>query len=233
MPDVDIDTIAPEVTLAAFQTSGQVCIATKRIYVHDSIYEPFLAKMKETAAKLKVGNTDDEGVLMGPVQNKMQFERVKEFFAHAKDNNLTFASGGPTSYEQNGKGYFIQPTIIANPPDSSMVVREEAFGPIVPVLKWSNEDDVIARANDSKSGLGGSVWGRDLQKAEEIADRIETGSVWINSLAMANPAIYFPAVKDSGIGGEWGKTGKIAYCNAQVKHIWKQPQTPAKMMGIA
>lgn len=233
MPDVDIDTVAPEVVLAAFQTSGQVCIATKRIYVHESIYDPFLAKMQEAAAKMKVGTPDEEGVLMGPVQNKMQFERVKEFFAHAKDNNLSFATGGPTSYEQSGKGYFIQPTIIANPPDSSMVVREEAFGPIVPVMKWSTEDEVIARANDSPNGLGGSVWATDVNKAEVMADRLETGTVWINSMGMPHPMHFFPAVKESGIGGEWGKLGKLTYCNPQVKHIWKQPPNVAKMMGIA
>ena len=104
MPDVDIDRAAPEVALAAFMVSGQVCVATKRIYVHESIYEPFLTKLKQAVNRLVVGKQNDDGVILGPVQNKPQFDRVLKFFQHAEENGLDFATGGPKSYEQSGKG---------------------------------------------------------------------------------------------------------------------------------
>jgi acyl-CoA reductase-like NAD-dependent aldehyde dehydrogenase len=219
LPDVDIKKIAPEVVMGAFQNSGQVCVATKRIFIHESIYKEFLAEIVSFTKTLKTGNPDDGDNMLGPVQNKMQYERVKGFFEDSKSKGYTFAAGEPDVAAS--KGYFIQPTIIDNPPDDSRIIQEEPFGPIVPTQPWSDLEEVIARANNTKSGLGACVWGADVEKASKIARRLEAGSVFVNSFEKPTPQAIFGGHKESGIGGEWGKTGLLAYCNPHVIHVYK------------
>lgn len=127
LPDVDIEKTAPEVAMGAFFNSGQVCVATKRIYIHQDIYEPFVAKMVEFAKNMKVGSSEEDGVLMGPIQNSMQYEKVKGFFEDSKAKGYKFAVGSP-EISSSGKGFFIQPTIIDNPPNDSRIIQEEPFG---------------------------------------------------------------------------------------------------------
>lgn len=219
LPDVDIKKVAPEVVMGAFQNSGQVCVATKRIYIHESIYKEFLEEMVRFTKSVKVGNPDDGDNLLGPVQNSMQYEKVKEFFADSKAKGYKFAVGEPDV--ASGKGFFIQPAIIDNPPNDSRIVAEEPFGPIVPTQPWSDLDEVIARANDSKMGLGACVWGKDVEKASQVARRLEAGSVFVNSWEKPTPQAIFGGHKESGIGGEWGKTGLLAFMNAHVIHVYK------------
>lgn len=126
LPDVDIMQVAPQVVMGSFMNSGQVCIATKRIYIHESIYEPFVQAMVAVTQTLKVGNPSEEGVMVGPVQNKMQYDRVKGFFEDSKAKGYKFATGA--SDVPDGKGYFIAPTIIDNPPNDSRIIQEEPFG---------------------------------------------------------------------------------------------------------
>lgn len=123
-PDVDIAKTAPGVVMGAMFNSGQMCVATKRIYIHSDIYEPMLKAMVEFAKSLKVGQGDEEGVMVGPIQNEMQYHRVKGFFEDSKKKGHVFAAGGEN---ENEKGYFINPTIVDNPPSDSRVVMEEAF----------------------------------------------------------------------------------------------------------
>lgn len=149
----------------------------------------------------------------------MQYEKVKDFFKDTKDKGYKFAVGNADI--PAGKGFFIQPAIIDNPPEESRIVQDEPFGPIVPTLKWKDEDDVIRRANATTTGLGGCVWGKDVERAQRIARRMETGSVWINSYEKPTPTAFFGGHKESGIGGEWGKEGLKAYLNAQVLQIYK------------
>lgn len=219
LPDVDIKKVAPEVVMGAFQNSGQVCVATKRIYVHESIYKEFLNEMVNFTKTIKVGNPDDGDNLLGPIQNSMQYERVKGFFADSKAKGYKFAAGEPDV--ASGKGYFIQPTIIDNPPNYSRIIAEEPFGPIVPAQPWSDLDEVIARANDTNTGLGACVWGKDVEKAKSIARRLEAGSVFVNSWEKPTPQAIFGGHKESGIGGEWGKTGLLAFMNPHVIHVYK------------
>lgn len=131
-----------------------------------------------------------------------------------QEHNYKFAVGD--AEVKAGKGFFIQPTIIDNPPDDSRIVQEEPFGPIVPTLPWTDEEDVIKRANATNTGLGACVWGKDLAKAESIGRRLEAGSVFINSWEKPTPQAFFGGHKESGIGGEWGGEGLKAYCNAHV-----------------
>ena len=137
--------------------------------------------------------------------------------SHVDQCNYTMAlKGGPNS---DSKGYFVSPSIVDNPPEDSRIVREEPFGPIVPILKWSDEDDVLDRANNTDTGLGASVWSKDLNRAERMARCLQAGSVWINSHFDVSPSVPFGGHKISGIGSEWGMTGFKAYCNS--RSIWK------------
>ncbi|KAF2017782.1 aldehyde dehydrogenase [Aaosphaeria arxii CBS 175.79] len=219
LPDVDIKKVAPEVVMGAFQNSGQVCVATKRIYIHESIYKEFLEEMVNFTKTIKVGNPDDGDNLLGPIQNSMQYEKVKGFFADSKAKGYKFAVGEPDVAAS--KGFFIQPTIIDNPPNDSMIITEEPFGPIVPTQPWSDIDEVIARANNTNTGLGGCVWGKDVEAAKKVAKRMEAGSIFVNSYEKPTPQAIFGGHKESGIGGEWGTTGLLAFMNAHVIHVYK------------
>ncbi|KAH7559079.1 aldehyde dehydrogenase domain-containing protein [Bipolaris maydis] len=219
LPDVDIKKVAPEVVMGAFQNSGQVCVATKRIYIHESIYKEFLQEMVNFTKQIKVGSPDDGDNMLGPVQNQMQYERVKGFFEDSKSKGYNFAVGEPDVAPS--KGFFITPTIIDNPPNDSRIIQEEPFGPIVPTQPWSDLEEVIARANDTNTGLGACVWGKDVEKASKIARRLEAGSVFVNSFEKPTPQALFGGHKESGIGGEWGTTGLLAYCNPHVIHVYK------------
>jgi acyl-CoA reductase-like NAD-dependent aldehyde dehydrogenase len=128
-PDVDIDKVVQEVTIGSFWNTAQVCIATKRVYIHESIYREFVDKMAGFVKHMKVGSSDEEGVMVGPMQNEMQYEKVKTYFADSKKNGYKFLGDDVVAAS---KGFFIQPTIIDNPPNDSRIVQEEPFGPILP-----------------------------------------------------------------------------------------------------
>ena len=164
--DVDIATVAPAIASLAFLNSGQICIAIKRVFVHSSIYDKFRDAMVEFAKNLKVGEGLEDGVFMGPVQNGMQYDRVKTFFEGIKKENQTVALDGQFV---DSVGYFIQPTIIDTPSESSRIVQEEPFGPIVLLMPFDTEEEAIARANKTDQSLGASVWSKDLERAERVA----------------------------------------------------------------
>jgi acyl-CoA reductase-like NAD-dependent aldehyde dehydrogenase len=229
LPDVDIAHVAPKVAMGSFFNTGQVCVATKRIYVHESIYRPFLEAMVAFTSQLKVGEPGGEGFqirgsrressTLGPIQNKMQFEKVKGLFENSKRNGYKFATGQDTVEES--MGYYIKPAIIDNPPDDARIVTEEAFGPIVPCQSWRDETEVVARANNTKAGLAATVWGKNLKRCEKIALQMEAGSVFINSFAQPTPWAPFGGMKESGMGSEWGRSGILAYMNQKVIHQFK------------
>lgn len=219
MPDVDIEKVAPQVAMGAFINSGQVCVATKRIYIHESIYRPFVDAMVNFTKTLKVGDGFEPGVMIGPIQNSMQYEKVKGFFADSKTNNHKFAVGSADVAES--KGYFIRPAIVDNPPNGSRLVEEEPFGPIVPTQPWSDLEEVIERANNTDTGLAACVYGKDVAAAEKVAERLEAGSVFVNSSERPTVEGFFGGHKQSGIGGELGKTGIFSYCNILVMHTYK------------
>ncbi|KAF7513834.1 hypothetical protein GJ744_006448 [Endocarpon pusillum] len=219
LPDVDIAKTAPQVALGAFLNSGQICVAIKRIYIHKDIYRPFVDALISFTEQLKIGTPKGENVMLGPLQNEMQYEKVKTFFEDSKKNGYKFVAG--TDNVEEGKGYFIKPAIIDNPPNDSKIVTEEPFGPIVPCQPWEDEAEVIARANNTKAGLAASVFGKDLERCERIANQIESGSVFINSFAKPRPMAIFGGMKESGIGGEWGKLGMLSFMIPQAIHRYK------------
>lgn len=212
LPDVDIEATAKELFWAAFQNSAQFCVAAKRVYIHEAIYDRLAQAIVDYAATVKVGDGSQQGTDLGPIQNRMQFEKLKELLADAKANGLRFLAGGEIPA---GAGFFVPITIIDNPPESARVVTEEAFGPVLPLLKFSDIDEVIARANDTDYGLAASVWSKDIEQARAIAERIEAGTVWINEIHSFSPHIAFGGHKQSGIGIENGLDGLAEYTNAQ------------------
>jgi acyl-CoA reductase-like NAD-dependent aldehyde dehydrogenase len=174
--DIDVEATAQKVTSLAFLNSGQICLAIKRIYVHEDVYEQFRDAAVKFAQTIKSGEGNEEGVFLGPVQNSMQFEKVKTFFSDIEKEKWNVAVGGKN--DASKPGYFIAPTIIDRPAEDSRIVTEEPFGPIVPLLTWKDEDDVVKRANNTKMGLGASVWSKDLDEAARIAKQLDAGSVW-------------------------------------------------------
>ncbi|KAB5545553.1 aldehyde dehydrogenase-like protein [Coniochaeta sp. 2T2.1] len=219
--DVDIDKCVPKIATMAFLNSGQICMLAKRIYVHESIYDEFRDAMVEfTRNNIKTGGGFDEGVVVGPIQNAAQFELVRDMYSEIGRQGWKVALEGKV--RTTGKGYFVEPAIIDNPPEDSRIVVEEPFGPIVPLLAWSAEDEVIDRANALETGLGTSVWSRDVKKAERMARRISAGSVWVNSHFDVAPNVPFGGHKSSGIGMEWGIEGFRHFTNSRSIWVWKK-----------
>lgn len=216
LPDVDLDAVAGQIFMGAFFNSAQICVATKRLYVHEDIYEALRDRLAAIAQSAKVGDGAEQGTMLGPIQNRRQYERVAELLEDAKANNLSLIQGGSVP---EGEGYFIPVTIVDNPPEQSRVVQEEAFGPILPMLKFSDIDDVIERANDSDYGLGGTVWSGDPAKGLEIARRLETGTVWVNQMLNLRPDTPFAGRKNSGFGVENGMEGLLEYVAPQAVYV--------------
>lgn len=212
LPDVDVEKTAKELFWAAFQNSAQFCVAAKRIYIHEKIYDDLAKALVDYARTVKMGDGLQQGTDLGPIQNKMQFEKLKDLLADAKATGCRFLLGGEADQRP---GYFIPVTIIDNPPENSRVVVEEAFGPILPLLKFSDVDDVIDRANNTDYGLAASVWSEDLRVAKGIAERIEAGTVWINEVHSFSPHVAFGGHKQSGIGIENALEGLAEYTNSQ------------------
>lgn len=208
LPDVDVAQIAEPLFWAAFTNSGQVCVATKRLYVHEDVYDEVVEALRGIAARIRVGDGRDPHTELGPVQNRQQYERVRALIRESRDAGYHFISGGEPP---DGPGFFIPVTLVDNPPEDSRVVQEEAFGPVLPILRYSDIDAVIARANASEYGLGGSVWSSDIDRAADIAARIETGTVWINSAQGITPFAAFAGHKQSGLGVENGLAGLLEF----------------------
>jgi acyl-CoA reductase-like NAD-dependent aldehyde dehydrogenase len=213
LDDVDPKTAAPGIFAGAFQNSGQVCIAMKRLYVHESIYDEMCSELATLAEAAVVGDGLEQGVTHGPLQNKMQYEKVREMLADAAKHGTVLA-GGPAP----DKGYFIRPTIVRDISDGVRLVDEEQFGPVLPVIKYSDPEDALARANSSPYGLGGSVWSKDVARAHAIAERMDAGTVWINKHLDLAPNIPFGGAKQSGIGRELGPDALDAF--SDVKNVF-------------
>jgi len=203
LDDVDPKTTAPELFQSAFQNNGQVCIAMKRLYVHESIYDKMCDELAELARNAIVGDGLKQGTQLGPLQNRMQFDKVMETIEDAKKTGNVIAGGS----RADQKGYFIQPTIVRDIEDGTRLVDEEQFGPVLPIIKFSDEDDAVARANASPYGLGGSVWSSNAERAYAVADKMNSGTIWVNKHAELAPNIPFGGSKNSGLGTELGEEG--------------------------
>ena len=215
LDDVDVRATAQAIFGSAFLNCGQVCLAIKRAYVHADIYDAMCAELARLAQEAIVGDGLEQGTGIGPIQNKAQYEKVKGFLDAARAEGTIIAGGEALERA----GYFIAPTIVRDVTDGAKIVDEEQFGPILPVIKFDNIDDVIARANASEYGLGGSVWGGDIDRAIAVANRMATGQVWVNQHIAIGPHIPMAGFKQSGLGAEQSVEGLAEYTQLQVVNI--------------
>lgn len=212
LDDAHPKTAAKGIFEGAFQNSGQVCLAIKRLYVHESIYDEMCNELVQLAEAAVVDDGLKQGTQLGPLQNKMQYEKVKGFLDDARKNGKVVAGGEV----MDRPGYFIRPTIVRDIAEGSRLVDEEQFGPVLPILKYSDTDEAIRRANNTAYGLGASVWSSNLERAHEVASRLEAGTVWINKHLDMAPHIPFGGAKTSGLGVEFAEEGLNEFTQLQV-----------------
>lgn len=210
LPDVDPAQIAEGLFWGGFINNGQTCAAMKRLYVHEDAYDAVCDALVEFARNIPMGDGMAEDSILGPIQNQMQFEKVKRLVDAGKKGGRVLLGGEP------GEGLFFPATIIADLDNENPLVAEEQFGPVLPIIKFSDVDNAVAQTNASENGLGGSVWSKDIKKAKEIALQMECGSVWINKHGAIQPNAPFGGVKKSGLGVEFGEEGLQEYTDVQV-----------------
>jgi len=210
--DVNAEEIAEGLYWGAFSNNGQTCAAMKRAYVHEDVYDDVCEALAAFTKNVPVGDGMDENSIQGPVQNQMQFDHVKRLVDDAKGKGSVLTGGEP------GEGLFFPPTVIAGLNNGDALVDQEQFGPALPIIKFSDETEVMAAANDNVNGLGGSIWTRDIEKARSMARDMECGSVWINAHGAIRPDAPFGGVKSSGLGVEFGEEGLNEYTDIQVVH---------------
>ncbi len=217
LDDVDVKETAAKIYNAGTYNAGQICVAVKRIYVPDALYDAFCEELAALAGLSQVGDGMEEGTQIGPLQNRMQFDKVRALLEETRSVGKVIAGGEAL----DRPGFFIAPTVVRDVKDSDRIVVDEQFAPILPVLAYSDLDDAIARINASIYGLAGSVWGADLERAAAVAERIDSGTVWINSHMGLDPELPFRGAKQSGIGVEQGQEGLFEYTQARVISVPK------------
>jgi acyl-CoA reductase-like NAD-dependent aldehyde dehydrogenase len=215
LPDCDPSAIAERLFWGAFINSGQTCAALKRLYVHESIYEQVCDKMVDFAQGVKVGNGVEEDSMLGPIQNRMQFDTVERLVNSAKDGGARVLAGGERA---DGEGYFFPATLIADAEAGMPLVDEEQFGPALPIIRYSKLDDALEQANASEVGLGGSIWSTDVARARDLAMQLECGTAWVNKHGGLRPDTPFGGVKASGFGVEFGQHGLAEFSSLHVIH---------------
>ncbi len=218
LPDADPKAMAMGLFWGAFLNMGQTCACAKRLYVHESLFEPTVQALKELAEAMPMGNGMDEGTVMGPIQNKMQFDKVVSLVESAKLAGATIVCGGQP---KDGPGYFYPLTLVTGLADGARLVDEEQFGPVLPIIKYRDVEEAIASANRLDAGLGASVWSSDVEAAKQVASRIQAGTVWINQHGMIHPMVPFGGAKGSGYGVEFGVEGLKSVTRPQVISVKK------------
>lgn len=218
LPDVDPAEIGDKLFWGAFENTGQVCSAIKRVYVHEDRYQATLDALAERAKAVKMGDGFAEGVELGPLNNRPQFDRVSELVSEAIQAGASVAAGGAA---RSGDGYFFEPTILGDVAEGVRIVDEEQFGPALPVLPYRDVDEALERANATMYGLSGSVWSGDAQRAAEVAGHLECGTAWVNQHLNIIPHAPFGGAKWSGIGVENGHWGLYGFTETQTINIAK------------
>lgn len=217
LDDVDPKEAAPKLFDSAFQNSGQVCIAMKRLYVHENIYDEVCNELASIANDTIIGDGLEQGTKLGPLNNKMQYDKVRELIEEAKNDGNVIAGGE----FPDKPGYFIRPTIVRDIKEGSRLVDEEQFGPVLPVMSFADEGEAVARANSSAWGLGGSIWSANPERAYALAEQMDSGTVWINKHAELDPTIPFGGAKLSGLGTELGQQGLQEFTQQKIINIAK------------
>ncbi|WP_242496061.1 aldehyde dehydrogenase family protein [Sphingobium cupriresistens] len=215
LDDADVDVVAPAIFQAATLNAGQICLAAKRVYAPASLYDALCDALAKLAADAVVDDGDKQGTQIGPIQNRAQFEKLKEFLDDAHSSGSVIAGGAPLDRD----GYFIAPTIVKDIGDDARLVRDEQFGPILPILAYDTIEDAIVRANDSEYGLGGTIWTSNPERAIAVALQIDSGTVWINKHLDLPFDVPFGGAKQSGFGAELGREGLEEFTQSKIVNV--------------
>jgi acyl-CoA reductase-like NAD-dependent aldehyde dehydrogenase len=218
LPDANPKAMAMGLFWGAFLNMGQTCACVKRLYVHESLHDAVVAELKALAEAMPMGNGMDVGVVMGPIQNRMQFDKVVKLVEAAKAGGATIVCGGQAPA---GPGNFYPLTLVTDITDGNPLVDEEQFGPVLPIIKYRDVEQAIVSANRLDVGLGASVWSTNLDNAKAVATRIQAGTVWINQHGSIHPMVPFGGAKGSGWGLEFGIDGLKAVTQPQVISLKK------------
>ncbi|GGS16918.1 putative aldehyde dehydrogenase DhaS [Streptomyces humidus] len=220
LPDADPQSVAEAAAQAVFFNQGQVCTAGSRLYVHDAIYDEVVDAVAEQARKIVVGPGSDPATGMGPLVSARHHETVSSYIESGRQQGARLATGGrrPELPPPYAGGYFLEPTVFAEAEQGMRIVQEEIFGPVLAALRWSDVDDLVAKANDTPFGLSAGIWTSDLGHAHRIADDLQAGTVWINCFNLTDPASPFGGFKQSGWGREMGR--KVLDLYTEVKSVW-------------
>ncbi len=224
LPDADPQAIAMGLFWGAFLNMGQTCACAKRLYVPASLHDQIVAELAKLATAMPMGDGMLPGIAMGPIQNRMQFEKVTRLVEAARAAGATVVCGGQP---QAGPGNFYPLTLVTNVDDGNPLVDEEQFGPVLPIIRYTDVEDAIARANRLDVGLGASVWSRDLDQARAVALRLQAGTVWINQHGVIHPLVPFGGSKRSGWGVEFGVEGLKSVTRPHVISMQKTQGVPA------
>jgi acyl-CoA reductase-like NAD-dependent aldehyde dehydrogenase len=218
LPDVDAQAVASRLFWGAFANSGQVCIAIKRLYVHEDVYPALVSQLAEVARRVKIGPGLEAGTQLGPINNRMQFERVQELVDDARKHGGTVEVGGAAL---DRPGYFYPPTLVTGVGEGVRLVDEEQFGTALPVIPYRDLDDAVEQANRTHFGLGASVWTSNVARGEELAQQLESGTTWVNQHMSLGRDYPFGGMKWSGIGRQNGPWGLEEFCELQVLNVAK------------
>jgi len=216
LPGTNIEPLLEKLFWGCFINAGQTCAALKRLYVHESQYDEVVSQLAAFVEKIPVGDGLDPKTLIGPVSNRMQLDKVVSLVEDARAQGARIVTGGNKS---GARGFIYPLTVIANATDDMRIVKEEQFGPVIPVVKYKTVEEAIQRANALEVGLGGSVWGNNVDEAAGYASRLECGTAWVNQHGALHPLAPFGGVKCSGIGVEFNVDGLKEYTTVQVVNV--------------
>ncbi|PWN67763.1 aldehyde dehydrogenase family protein [Chryseobacterium oncorhynchi] len=218
VPGLDVAKHVENLFWGAFLNMGQTCACLKRLYVHEDDYEKVMNALAEYSSHIPMGNGAEETNVLGPIQNKMQYDKIQDLIRDSENIGADFRFKGQ---KPDLDGYFIPIMLLGNVDNGDRIVDEEQFGPVLPIIKYKTLEEAIIKANDSENGLGASVWSDDSEQAQKVAAQLEAGTVWINQHGAIHPFVPFGGAKQSGYGVEFGIEGLKAVTVPKVISIKK------------